>query len=72
MNIWKCVNSCMGSGKSCEIKLVHDNTPDKCMTNGKPVKWSLQNTSSNSDYAKCQDTIVRNEIRQCRECGKPV
>jgi len=53
MNEWKCAESCMGSGESCEIKLVHDNTPDKCLTNGNPVKWTLQNTSSNSEPVKC-------------------
>ena len=50
MNTWKCTEFCMGGSVSCEIKLVHDNTPDKCMTNGEPVKWQLQNTSSNSVY----------------------
>ena len=78
-NVWKCTESCMGSGVSCEIKLVHDNTPNKCMTNGKPVKWSLQNTAPNRDYTKCphhgeiamynEDTKQEEKLHLCKCAG---
>ena len=36
------------------------------------LEKKLQNTSDNSNYMQCQETIVRNGVKQCRECGRPL
>ena len=36
------------------------------------IEHLFQKKAHNSEYMQCQDTIVRNGIKQCRECGKPL